>query len=402
MNRSGAPRLPGVPVAQFEVMGHVKIAGEELFVTNGNYGDWFVTTRDGLMPIWIFGGPPGYGHAHWTLPECIPGKTQLLDMRMDAEDFCGTITRADDGNVYLIAGGNHNSIVRVDGLPGMTRLQGTLTVTKDDLDKTQAWQVKKAAIESALQEPKINRVNYVNNDDIVVDGSLDDWAPYSFMPIHQHHDDVKEGEVTDSEAALAYNGDYLYVAARTSAKGKMTNSAENMRTLFKGGDAVDICLGLDANASPTRNQPVEGDLRLLITRMADDRTVAVVYRPVVPGTPAGERTRYFSAAGGEVFIDVVKVIDGAEIVVKSDEHDWTLEAAIPWKALGMTAPLVDSHLRGDVGVLLADQNGLRTVDRWYWSGKAQTTVSDEPTEARLTPGLWGELDFVDTLKEKGP
>ena len=70
--------------------------------------------------------------------------------------------------------------------------------------------------------------------------------------------------------------------------------------------------------------------------------------------------------------------------------------------MGVAAPTVDSHLRGDVGILLADQNGLRTVDRWYWSGKSQTTVSDEPTEARLTPGLWGELDFVDTAKPKEP
>ena len=397
VNRSGAPRLPGVPVAQFEVVGHVKVAGEELFVTNGNYGDWFVTTRDGLMPIWIFGGPPGYGHAHWTMPECIPGKTQLTDVRMDAEDFCGTITRADDGHVYLIAGGNHNSIVRVDGLEGMVRLHGSLTVTKDDLEKARAWQVKKAAIENELQEPKIDTVSYADNEDIVVDGVLDEWAPYPFMTVHEHHDDLK-GDVPDAQVALAYNGDNLYVGAHCDVKGEMMNSAGNIHTLFKGGDAVDICLGLDPAANPARTQPVAGDLRILIARQAEDRLVAVLYRPVVPGTPMDARTRYFTTSGGEVFIDVVKVIEDAEIAVKSDKRTWTLEARIPWKSLGVTAPTVDSHLRGDAGMLLADQNGLRTVDRWYWSGKSQTTVSDDPTEARLTPGLWGELDFVDTSK----
>jgi len=395
VNRSGAPRRPGVPVAQFEVMGRLKIAGEDLFITNGNYGDWFVTTRDGLMPIWILGGPPGYGHAHWTMPECIPGKTQLIDMRMDAEDFCGTITRADDGHVYLIAGGNHNSIVRVDGFEGMVRLHGSLTVTPQDLEKARVWQVKKAAIESALVEPKIETVNYVDNEEIAVDGSLDEWVPYHFMTIHEHRDAVKGINVPDTQVALAYSGDNLFVGAHCDIKGQMSNSAGNIHNLFKGGDAVDICLGLDASADPARNKPVAGDLRILLARMADGHTVAVLYRPVVPGTPQDARTRYFSTAGGEVFIDVVKVIEVADVAVKSDARSWTLEARIPWKAIGVAAPTRVSRLFGDVGILLADQNGLRTVDRWYWSGKSQTTVSDEPTEARLTPGLWGEFDLVD-------
>ena len=331
------------------------------------------------------------------MPESLPGKTQLVDMRMDAEDFFGSITRAEDGHVYLIAGGNHNSIVRVDGFEGMKRLHGSLTVTTDDLDKARAWQVKKASIENELQEPKIDAVSYVGDDDIVVDGSLDEWAPYPFMTVHEHHEDQK-GDIPDAQVALAYNGDNLYVGAHCDVKGEMMNSATHINNLFKGGDAVDICLGLDASANPSRTQPVAGDLRILIARQANDKTVAVLYRPLAPGTPLGTRTRYFTSSGGEVYIDVVKEIEGAEIAVKTNGRSWTLEAKLPWKSLGVSAPTVDSHLRGDVGMLLADQNGTHTVERWYWSGKSQTTVSDEPTEARLTPGLWGEFDFVDNKK----
>ncbi len=44
-----------------------------------------------------------------------------------------------------------------------------------------------------------------------------------------------------------------------------------------------------------------------------------------------------------------------------------------------------------MGILQSDQNGVLTVNRQYWSGKSQTCVSDLPTEARLTPALWGEF-----------
>jgi hypothetical protein len=42
-------------------------------------------------------------------------------------------------------------------------------------------------------------------------------------------------------------------------------------------------------------------------------------------------------------------------------------------------------LRGD---------GQKTVQRVYWSNKATGLVSDIPSEAELTPQLWGTFKFV--------
>jgi hypothetical protein len=175
----------------------------------------------------------------------------------------------------------------------------------------------------------------------------------------------------------------------------MLNGAVDTRSLFRGGDAVDVCLGLDSRADPARAQPVAGDLRLVLTRMQDGHTAAALYRPASDETPATRRQRYYSPAGGEVFLAVAGPITGAAVAVQSAGESWTLEASIPWKALGVEAPESGARLRGDVGVLHGDQNSLKTVDRFYWAGKTQTCVSDEPTEARLTPALWGEVDVQD-------
>jgi hypothetical protein len=142
---------------------------------------------------------------------------------------------------------------------------------------------------------------------------------------------------------------------------------------------------------------VPGDLRILITRI-HDKPVAVVYRYIAPDAPTNNRIRFYSTAGGEIIVDDFHQIAGAEIAIRQQGTGWTLEAAIPWKALGVAPPAIGAKLKGDVGVLLADEHGLQTVERHYWSGKSQTTVSDTPTEARVTPALWGDLYFVEADK----
>lgn len=64
-------------------------------------------------------------------------------------------------------------------------------------------------------------------------------------------------------------------------------------------------------------------------------------------------------------------------------------------------------MRGDVGILRG--NGFQTLQRIYWQNKAASTVADVPTEATLTPHLWGIWHFrsesdaaVHTPKEETP
>ncbi len=61
-------------------------------------------------------------------------------------------------------------------------------------------------------------------------------------------------------------------------------------------------------------------------------------------------------------------------------------------------PAPGTTLRGDLGLLRGD--GLRTTQRVYWSNKASGLVSDIPSEAELTPQLWGTLKFVADPKDQ--
>lgn len=395
-HRIGWNRPPGVLVGEHQVVGHFTVGSEELFVTNGNHGDWFAFTGDGLLAACIFGGPGNYGKRSWTMPEWEPGKTDLSDLNVGEEHFWGYVTKANDGNVYAVAGHNHNSVVRVDGLEAMKRLNGPLTVSKADLEKTQSWEIDRATAERLNQEPKVGKVPYIDGG-IAIDGSLDDWDPSIFLTILEERNDL--GKVTNfAYGALAFDADKLYIAAHASDDSPMMNSAEDLPLLFKHGDALDVQLGVDAKADPTRKGPVAGDLRLLITRI-NGEPVAMLYRPVAPGAPTEQRMPFKSPVG-EIWIDVVKKIDAADIVVKTEErkNDWYIEAAIPWKSLGVEAPRVGSKLRGDIGILQSDQNGMITANRLYWAGKTQNIVSDIPTEARLSPALWGDLYFIEAEK----
>jgi hypothetical protein len=82
-----------------------------------------------------------------------------------------------------------------------------------------------------------------------------------------------------------------------------------------------------------------------------------------------------------------------------------LTVAIPWKSLRVDAPTIGDHLRGNIGILQSDQNGVSTNNRIYWSDPAlpnvmdyQRVVCDLPSEANVYPVLWGNFYFVEPEK----
>jgi len=394
----GYNRPPGVLNQEHFPVGHFTLNNaqgkeEEYFVTNSDAGDWFCYSGDGMLVGCILGGPEGYGLRQWTMPEWIPGKTDLTDIRAGQEHYHGCVVKGADGKVYAVAGHNHVSIVRVDGLEQVQRMTGSCTVTTADLDKMRAWELTKAERDRLKMEPKVAKMPYLPNP-ITPTGSLENWPEDLFFTIHDYwqHSLVFHEFITHSQAAIAYDHDKLYVVA-WSLDGSVRNAADDPKLLFKSGEALDITLGLDPNADPKRTAPVAGDLRILISKVKGE-SMAVLYRPVAPDAPADKRMRFTSPVG-ETQMDLVEVIPDAEIAIKAEAQlkgtRWIIEAAIPWKSLGVAPPTVGTKIRGDIGILQSDQNGIRTVNRLYWSGKSQTVVADLPSEARLTPALWGEF-----------
>jgi len=50
-------------------------------------------------------------------------------------------------------------------------------------------------------------------------------------------------------------------------------------------------------------------------------------------------------------------------------------------------------LRADWGVMTTEEGNL-TAARAYWANKTAVGTTDEPTEARLQPDLWGFVRFT--------
>ena len=401
----GFNRPAGVLNQEHKVIGHFTLGKEEFFVTNSDPGDWFVFTGDGMFVGCIFGGPTGYGLRRWTMPEWEPGKVDLSDMRLAMEHYQGCVVKADDGKVYAVAGHNHMSVVQVEGFEQMQRFTGSLKVTADHLEQMHAWQLQVAALERARTEDKVSKVPYVEN--MTINGFLDDWPEELFMIIHDNWRYTSQGSYYTlySEGALSFNSEYLFATIRSKDGSPMRNAAQDPTMLFKFGDAAEITLAMDEQADPNRGAPVAGDLRILLS-MIGGKPTAVLYKPVSPGAPPNLKAT-FSSPVGQVNMDQVNVIDGAKVVFNTavgEDWGWAMEVAIPWKSLGVKPPTIGQRLRGDLGVLESDQNGVLTVNRLYWSGKRQTCVTDIPTEARLMPALWGTfyLTEPDTTMHFGP
>jgi hypothetical protein len=142
-------------------------------------------------------------------------------------------------------------------------------------------------------------------------------------------------------------------------------------------------IGADARADERRGEPVPGDLRLLVTRVKD-KAFALLYRAKVPGT---KEPVPFSSPWRTITFDQVENVS-AQVELASVEGNY--EIAIPLAALGLK-PAAGLAIKADIGILRGD--GMQTTQRVYWSNKGTGITSDVPSEAMLTPNLWGKWVF---------
>jgi hypothetical protein len=164
----------------------------------------------------------------------------------------------------------------------------------------------------------------------------------------------------------------------------MRNAGTDWRTLFISGDCVDLMLQGDPKADPHRRSPMAGDERLLVSTF-QDRPIAVLYRPLMSGT-----TSPVNLASAR--IDQVIKLDEAKVAIRRDaDHKfYTVEVSVPFKDLNLD-PKTTDELRGDVGVIFADETGKSRSLRLYYYNRHTEMVDDLATEATLQPNYWGEI-----------
>jgi hypothetical protein len=393
------PEFPGELIGTTRLLGPSfqmsKANDIELWAINGNKGTIYLFTTDGLFVATLF-KDSRLPNSSWSQhPTATRGLT-VSDLTTGEENFWPSITRTEDGHIYVVT--NFPAIIRVDGLDTIRRL-APRTVRVD------AQILEQARIYFANFELSRHRAAQVSQTLIVpvsagllpMDANLPKWDPKQFVTIDEQTKQVGDWgrSKTQTSAALRIGGDRLYVAFKTGDPRALDNSATSLQNLFKTGGGLDLMLATNPGSDPQRKSPGSGDIRLLVSSVRG-KPVAVLYRQVAAEGPKNS-VLFESPLRTLRFDDVEDVTRSLQLVAgrsggsSNSAAAGNFEFSIPLETLGLK-PAPGMNLRGDVGLLRGD--GLRTTQRVYWSNKASGLVSDVPSEAELTPQLWGDLKLV--------
>lgn len=386
-HQAARPSFPGQVIGATRLLGGCftpkgSDAGP-LWAVNGNMGNMYVFTTDGLFVATLF--EDVRRGKLWRMPVEKRGMN-LAGISLHDENFWPTVSQTPDGKVYLVDGGN-TCLVRVEGLESIRRLgPWSLSVDAGALKQAQDALVEAECRRQEAQGSGVLQVN-LGGPAPTVDGKVDEW-PNTWVDVDRSG--VAANFNSDSKpynirAAVQVSDGKLYAAWQTADPKLLQNSGEMATAPFKTGGALDLMLGTDPQADPKRRDPVAGDLRLLVT-LVKGKPLALLYRPVVPGSTTPKVS--FSSPWRTLNFDRVDDVS-AKIAFAADKNG-NYELAIPLEVLGLT-PRPGLRLAGDAGILRGD--GFQTVARVYWSNKATAIVADVPSEAALVPSAWGTWEF---------
>lgn len=372
-HRATAPK-PGLLIGPSSIYGTALVDSEvgEVFYLNGNLGQNFIFTEDGLWVQSIFQDTRGWAD--------VPAQA-IIGMSCDgmtagSESFGGWFCKSSDGKYYACGGGTSAVVFELAGLDSLKRFGTKVDVTGADLAAADALRLRRAA---RTQETKAVICKAAATPP-AIDGDLAGWQ------MDQGAVEVAGGAGVVGKAKVTYDATNLYVAWRVNDSSPLKNSGQDDRLMFITGDGVDLML---RTTDSKDENPVAGDCRLLLTIKAGKPT-AVLYQPVAPGA-AKEVAADLSSPWRSLHFDCVKTVD-IPLAMKPIPGGYAVTAALPLKLLGIDS-LQGKTLRGDLGILLSDSAGQECTSRNYWSNKQANNTSDVPDEAQLTPALWGELRF---------
>jgi hypothetical protein len=381
-----APDRPGQLIGTTRLLGGFVTPKDSdagpIWGVNANMGTIYLFTADGLFVATVF-EDKRQGKS-WAMP--VPERNMSLKgFTLGEENFWPTWSQTPEGKIYVMNGAKA-SLVRLDGLESIRRLPSApLTVTPADLQKAQPYLVNTEAQRQQAEGRGVLEIALPRHLPSV-DGKIDDWAGAAWVDIDKSGVAANfnsNSKPYDISAAVAIAGDRLYAAFRTGDEKLLQNSGDVPNAPFKTGGALDLMLSTNPAADPKRTTPVAGDLRLLVT-VVKGQPKAVLYRAVVPGT---KEPVPFSSPWRTITLDRA---DDVSSQVQFAGADGNYEWSIPLSAIGLK-PVSGQSLKGDVGILRG--NGTETTARVYWSNKATGITSDVPSEAMLTPLLWGRVEI---------
>ena len=366
---------PGLLIGPSSILGVADMGSDtgEVFYLNGNLGENFLFTWDGLYIQSLFKDTRGGFD-----PESGIRGESYDTTTAGGESFGGNFVRTPDGKTYTIHGGTQANIIEVTGLDQIKRFNGKFTYTPDQYAKAQEMN-RTAALAKSV--PKVITVEKTASP-VAIDDKGKAWP--ELLDLTSPLVEILENEQQRyGRVAARYDDQNLYLAYRVMDGSQMKNGGQDYRFLFKTGAAVDLMLGPEP-----QNKDGSGNLRLLFSDLGG-KPAAVLYQKTVPGTPEKERVP-FSSPWMTIYFDRVTQPSEVKVVTTPISGGYLVEAAVPWTVLGVK-PSPGLKLKADFGILGADKTGATTISRQYWSNRATGLVNDVPGEADLTPKLWGTL-----------
>jgi hypothetical protein len=225
-------------------------------------------------------------------------------------------------------------------------------------------------------------------------------APLRIVPVanpvavHANWRDVPVTEMrVDGEKLaqiqLGCDVENLYVRILVRDDTPLTNVADSLQMIFKGGDAVGLSLG-----PVGRRERGPGQIRLLAARIdGKDRLVAMKPSTELTADPA----EYVSPVR-RVEYAYVGEVPGSQIKLSAAPSGFGYEAvfSVPRRFLEVQLE-PGTRLAAEFEVLRsgAGQRGIQTISRNYLfspSTTQTTMVDDVPTEANIYPEFWGTAE----------
>jgi hypothetical protein len=325
-------------------------------------GEIYVYTTDGLLVTTL--GADTRLAPFWPYPKQTPGM-EISGLSFESEHFWPFMFGEDDGNVYLAVGKWHASIVRLDGLESVKRVDlGYVLATKEQLANAESLREETSVRDKLRTEVEVHHV------DNVVDPTPEKWPAKGWASI-----DAK------SSFQLGTDGQNFIVVFRTDQPQLLRNSASEFPFAFTQGGGLDLMVRAQGDSNSRQVGP--GDSRLFVTRR-DGKLLAVLYRQKWP--KPGNAVKFASPVGEVNFDDVEDVSDHVQLSAEAGNYVVT----VPLALFGLD-PAKGKVYRGDVGMVLSD--GTRARAREYWHNKADSMTADVPSEARLNPSQWGLFRF---------
>jgi hypothetical protein len=325
-------------------------------------GEIYIYTVDGLL-VATLGGDTRQA-AFWPYPTQIPSM-EITDLSFDAEHFWPFMFGVDDGNVYLAVGKWHTSIVRLDGLDSIERVDlGSINVSGEEIAQAAPLRAESLSLDKLKAEVEVHHLEGSTKS------SPESWPQKAWASIDK-----------DSSFQLGTDGRNLVVAYRTNKPDLLRNSAAEFPFAFTQGGGLDLMVR--STGSSDDRHAVLGDARLFVTRR-NGKPLAVLYRQKSERT--GNRVVFSSPVGEVVFDDVEDVSDRITLT----GSDGFYQVSVPLSLLGLD-PSSGRQYRGDVGLVLGD--GVRARARVYWHNKVDAMTADVPSEANLNPVQWGLFRF---------